>query len=310
MRLSTRLVVLVLSCLLPLLAAQIYWQLDRYTERREQVSASLLQQAELANADVSSQFENVRQLGASVSLLAAFGADAASCPDQMRNLRASQPQYTFLALYRDQETQPACLATESPEIVKNAAAPWIKELRGVADIRAGRVLNSVAPDDLALPIATRLPSGGGVLIAGLRVAWLVRHIRSPDADADGVMAAARLYVLDQGGTLLGPTALPDAASQRHAPAWLMALGGRQSSGVETVTDPNGHAFLLAYVPSEVAPLGISVIAALPAPTLTDDIGKAMGRDLVALCGATCLAMLLAFLISRRLVLKPLRRGTP
>jgi hypothetical protein len=63
MKLSTRLVLLTLGCLLPILTAQIYSQVNLYTERHRQLSALVLRQAELANADMASIVEGVHQLG-------------------------------------------------------------------------------------------------------------------------------------------------------------------------------------------------------------------------------------------------------
>ena len=52
MKLSTRLVLLILGCLLPILTAQIYSQINLYAERHEQLGDLVLRQAELANADI------------------------------------------------------------------------------------------------------------------------------------------------------------------------------------------------------------------------------------------------------------------
>ena len=57
MRLSTRLVLLILGCLLPILTAQIYSQVNLYSKRHEQLRGMVLRQAELASADMSSIIE-------------------------------------------------------------------------------------------------------------------------------------------------------------------------------------------------------------------------------------------------------------
>ncbi len=49
MKLSTRLVLLILGCLLPILAAQVYSQINLYRERHEQIGGLVLRQAELAS---------------------------------------------------------------------------------------------------------------------------------------------------------------------------------------------------------------------------------------------------------------------
>ena len=63
MKLSTRLVLLILGCLLPILTAQVYSQVNLYAERHDQLSGLVLRQAELANANMISIVDGVRQFG-------------------------------------------------------------------------------------------------------------------------------------------------------------------------------------------------------------------------------------------------------
>ena len=67
MKLSTRLVLLILGCLLPILTAQVYSQVNLYAERHEQLAGLVLRQAELANADLASILDAARQLGIRVA---------------------------------------------------------------------------------------------------------------------------------------------------------------------------------------------------------------------------------------------------
>ncbi len=63
MKLSTRLVLLILGCLLPILTAQVYSQVNLYAERHEQLGGLVLRQAQLANAGIASIVDAVRQFG-------------------------------------------------------------------------------------------------------------------------------------------------------------------------------------------------------------------------------------------------------
>lgn len=61
---------LILGCLLPILAAQVYSQVNLYGERHEQLGGLVLRQTELANADLTSIIDGIRQLGALTGQLA------------------------------------------------------------------------------------------------------------------------------------------------------------------------------------------------------------------------------------------------
>ena len=124
MKLSTRLVLLILGCLLPILTAQIYSQVNLYRERHEQLGGLVLRQAELANADMASIIDSVRQLGALAGQFppmrtpptgsptrgspplenpgpatASVGTSGVGCTDRLTALRHILTQYRFLALF-------------------------------------------------------------------------------------------------------------------------------------------------------------------------------------------------------------------
>src|ERR1700689_1331294 len=97
MKLSTRLVLLVVGCLLPILTAQIYSQVNLYTKRHEQLGDLVLRQAELANAYIGSIVDGAREVGALAGQLSTAPGDR--CDQRLTALRQSLAQYRFLALY-------------------------------------------------------------------------------------------------------------------------------------------------------------------------------------------------------------------
>src|SRR5690349_13973923 len=99
MKLSTRLVLLILGCLLPILTAQVYSQVNLYSERREQIGALVLRQAELANADLASILDSVQQFGTLSEQLPEIETSATDCGKRLTALQHGLPRYRFLALY-------------------------------------------------------------------------------------------------------------------------------------------------------------------------------------------------------------------
>ena len=67
MRLSTRLVLLILVCLLPVMGAQAFSQIKLYRQRQGQLDNLALRQAELANGDLAGMVEGVRQFAVAVA---------------------------------------------------------------------------------------------------------------------------------------------------------------------------------------------------------------------------------------------------
>src|SRR5271166_2089405 len=99
MKLSTRLVLLILGCLLPILTAQVYSQVNLYAERHEQLGGLVLRQAELANADMASIVDGVHQLGVVVGQFPSVRASGELCNQRLTALRQSLTQYRFLAIF-------------------------------------------------------------------------------------------------------------------------------------------------------------------------------------------------------------------
>src|ERR1700761_757427 len=98
MKLSTRLVLLILGCLLPILTAQVYSQVNLYAERHEQLSGLVLRQAELANADIASILDAARQLGTLTTQFPETQGNAPGCAERLTAVHNSLTSYRFLAV--------------------------------------------------------------------------------------------------------------------------------------------------------------------------------------------------------------------
>ena len=77
-----------------------------------------------------------------------------------------------------------------------------------------------------------------------------------------------------------------------------------TQSVETMTDPDGHTIIAAYVPNGLPPNGLTVIDALVLPDLTADIDQATYQDLLVIGGAAIVALVLAWVAGRRFIYQP------
>jgi signal transduction histidine kinase len=309
MKLSTRLVLLILGCLLPILTAQVYSQVNLYGERHEQLGALVLRQAELANADMSSIVDSVHQLGALAGQFPSVRTTNDSCNQRLTALRQSLTQYRFLALFSAADGSLVCASDGTPAALSATQAPWLAKLLTTQDLEVGLLVSDVANRKRFLPIAVRMPGLDPgdepmVLVAALNTDWLEKHLETAKVDRAPAMARAALIVADRSGNILGR--VPDAAdwTGRPVPDWLRPLINRPSQGVETIVDPDGHTIVAAFVPNALAPIGLTVINALVLPDLTADIDQATYQDLLVIGGAAIVALILAWVAGRRFIYQP------
>jgi signal transduction histidine kinase len=309
MKLSTRLVLLILGCLLPILTAQVYSQVNLYAERHEQLSELVLRQAELANADMSSIIDGVHQFGLVAGQFPSVHETGERCDQRLTALRQSLTQYRFLAVFSPADGSLLCASDGAPEGLAHARSSWLADLLMTPDLTIGQLVVDPARKTRFLPIAVHVAAAGDgaqpkVLIAALDTDWLVKHLQATRADHATATSHASLIVADRDGTIIGR--VPDAAdwAGRSVPDWFRPLLSRETQDVATVTDADGHTVIAAYVPALQPPTGLTVINALVLPALTADIDQATYQDLLVIGGAAMVALLLAWVAGRRFIYQP------
>jgi signal transduction histidine kinase/CheY-like chemotaxis protein len=309
MKLSTRLVLLILGCLLPILTAQVYSQVNLYSERHEQLGGLVLRQAELANADMASIIDSVHQLGSLAAQFSSVREAGNLCGIRLTALQQSLKQYNFLAVLSPADGSLVCTSDGAPDGLVHMHPSWVTDLLTTPDLMVGQVMRDPGQQRRFLPIAVHLPGLGPgiaprILIAGLDTIWLAKHLEAAKMDPSAAMAGAALVIADRDGNVV--SRVPDAADWvgRPVPDWLRPLIGREAQGVETITDPDGRTIIAAYVPSAIPPNGLTVVEALALPNLTADIDAATYQDLLVIGGAAIVALLLAWVAGRRFIYRP------
>ena len=315
MRLSTRLVLLVLGCLLPVLAGQIYSQANLQAARHDQISSFASRQTAMANADLSDIVNAVRELATTLSQFPDVLGSPPICNDRLNALQANLAQYRFLTIYSI-DGEPRCGGGKPVDEWVRDHQAWLRQLASGTSAEVGPLIRTDGADGSVLPVGMRLAkplgqsdgavaaSAGMVLIAGLDTRWVARHLDAAESDHLRPMSHAVLTIADRNGTIIAELAADQDNPRTLLPPWLLPLVNRTSQGTEMVTDPSGRTYLTAYVPATSPPLGLAVIETTPIPEATADIDRASYQDLCILGLAATVALALACFFGRRFIYQP------
>ena len=302
MRLTTRLLLLILLCMAPMIAALIYTQIDLRHRENVELGALALRQAELANADLDSIVEGGRQL----LLATAESGLATDCSKRLTALAGRLPAYEFLAV-ADPEGRIACAS--NPTLVGRTAPAWLAGLSrtgfssGVYSTEAGFGAGFLP---LGLPVEVDADAAGtGLLIAALDLDWLAQRLQQIESGRAASFRNSHLTVMDRGGTVIAR--YPDSAQWlgKSGPKGLGALLEQTTPGVMSLTSAAGHQYVAGYVPGVSPPLGVTVVAGLFPPDVLGDLDRLAVPQTALVVLSTILAALVAAIAARHFVLRPI-----
>ena len=314
MRLAARLTLLMLGCLLPILAALVYSQINLHAERRNQLGALVLRQAELTNADLASIVDGVHQLAILTSQAREGDRVGESCDQRLDALRHSLPRYQFLAYYDPSSQTITCAAqgSDAKTLSDGQPAPeWATELNGHEDVSVGRFVYPAGPSSGIMPIgiAVSAETAGGmpiIFVAGLRLNWLSAHIQASRPDGYGPTSDAQLYIADRDDRMIGYAGLSAQPVPDRLPNWLNPIIMQRNEGVAALEAPDGRTYIAGYVPSAVPPAGVTVIELLHVPMAVAGVDEATWRDALVMVVAVCGSLALVWFTGRRFIFQPTR----
>ncbi len=302
-------ILLIIGCLLPGLAAQIYSQVNLSQERRQQFGAVVLRQAELASSDVASVIDGVHQLSVLAAQVPAIAQMGGGCDKALDTLRAGLTRYRFLAVV-DRTNQKLLCASDGADAGLIQGVPgWMREITELDTLAAGRVVFPKGSADGIVPVVVAMPSSiagdaSTVLIAGLSVRWLDGHLRSAQAEPPVRSADPDLFVTDRDGVVIGHTGGASGPVPTRLPAWISPVIARDSAGIATLEAPGHRSAVVGYVPFTVRPLGIAVVGVVTLPRATAGLDEANGQNLLVTAIAACVALALALSGGRRFIVRP------
>src|SRR5690349_17438305 len=194
MRLSTRLILIIATSLLPILAMQVAIAWSQWSERKAQVGDLTIQQAQLLAGNLNSIAQGARILLGAATESQEVRRLEPGCDRQLAQLRRHAPGYAFIALV-DAEGQIAC-ASDPTLAAQDAAAAWIAAARAAPAFRAGRYTRTAgSPEGVLpfyLPVETAEAARGGTLVAALDLGWLEQALQRMKRDGSPFIASSIL----------------------------------------------------------------------------------------------------------------------
>ena len=155
MRLSTRLLLVVLTCLLPVILLGVWVEYSHWQERRAQLGDLSLQQAQLLNGDVDSIAEGARTLLSTVAQLHDVRDAAPTCGERLRATQRTVPMFAFVALL-DADGNLICASEPALRLTDGDRPQWVRDAIAATGFAAGRFATTPGVSDGFLPFALPL----------------------------------------------------------------------------------------------------------------------------------------------------------
>ena len=304
MRLSTRLLLLTLGCLLPVIGAQIWTQISLHAQRQHQLADVAARQVQGANGDLLSIVAGVRQVARVVAQFPEIGTPGPACRRRLAEVRQATQSVRVLVVM-DAAGHVRCASTPPLDAIEPVPA-WLAEQHTATDDRVGRLTTVPGIDEPFLPIAARIDGVGGgmTIVAGLDLQWLAHHIEEIHVDHGIAATASTLIVADRDGTVVAR--YPGGAQWigRKLPEPLLRLISGTTPTVTTLADPEGGQRIAAYIPASIEPMGLVAITTLSMTSLSADLERASNQNLILTGLSVIAATVLAWLAGRRFIYRP------
>jgi len=306
MRLSTRLLLIVLTCLVPVIALMVWVEYSHWSERRAQLGDLALQQAELLNGDVDSIADGARILLSTAARFAAVRDLAPDCGDHLAAVQRDLQMFGFLVLL-DADGNFVCASKTGLRQADVALPVWVQDAVAATGFSVGRYATAPILDGGFLPFTLPLFAGGTksyVLVTGLDLGWLAQHLQQLRQTGSRFLAGSVLSVADRDGNVLARSPQHEAFVGKRLPPAAMSLVGAAQSGIARLTSIDGTERVIGYIPTTQSAHRLMVSIGFYEPDLMTDINRTSLRGGLLLIAVAIGAFLLTLLVARRFIGRP------
>jgi signal transduction histidine kinase/ActR/RegA family two-component response regulator len=307
-RLSTRLLLIIATSLLPILAMQVAIAWSQWAERKAQLNDLAIQQAQLLAGNLDSIAQGARILLGAATESPEVRLLAPGCDQHLANLRRHAPGYAFIALV-DAAGRIAC-ASEQGLATQEAGAAWVTAAQGVDRFVAGRHTRTAATPEGVLPFYLPLvaagPASGGTLVAAIELGWLEQALQRMKRAGSPFLTNGVLTLSDAEGVILARDIRHDEFVGRSFPAAAAPLLRAETPGTLRLRSIDGATRLVGYAPPVAEHHRIAAVVGFEEKELLRDIERALLQGVLILGSGSLLALGLTLLVARRFITAPTR----
>ena len=308
MRLSTRLLLIVLTCLVPIMALVVWVEFSHWAERRAQLGDLAEQQAELLNGDISSIADGARVLLSTAAEFRVFRRDlTTSCDERLVSIQQDLPMFAFLAVV-DARGNVLCASRPGLRASEGGTPVWLQDAIAATDFSVGRYATSPALDSGFLPFALPVPGTAAdqrrTLVTGLDLGWLAQHLQQVRQTGSRFLAGTVLSLTDRDGTILARAPAHDTNVGKRLPAAALQMVNAPQSGVMRLKSMDGTERVFGFIPAAKSRYHLMVAIGFYEPDLMTDINRASIRGGLLLGAVTIGAFLVTLFVARRFIGRP------
>jgi signal transduction histidine kinase/ActR/RegA family two-component response regulator len=307
-RFSTRLLLIVLTCLVPVIVLGAWTDYSHWAERRAQFGDLALQQAQLLNGDISSITESGRTLLSAVAQLDDVRDATASCGDKLNAMIHGLPMFAFV-VRMDESGAIRCSSASPPQSSGSVQPGWLHEALGVNKFTTGRF--AAAPGiggflPLILPLASGTAANRGALVAGLELRKLADHLEQLRETGSSFLTGSVLTVADRDGVVLARSPQHASFVGKPFPPQAMALVNLAEPGVERLKSIDATYRVVGFVPVARTPMGLFVTVGFSEPAIMAQINRAALYGAALIAVVAIIAFVLTLFVARRFIGRPTR----
>ena len=305
MTLRTRLFVLVVLLLLPIVGIEVYDEMDVRARRAQEAKDQALRLVRVVANEQSRVVAGARQLLTALGMTPVVrSGDIAACGAFFAELVRFYPSYVSLVSI-DQNGRLLCAGGAADSATYLGDRPYFRLAMETRRFAAGDYdMDGPAHRRaiyLAQPYYDSQGTISGVVAVGLSLDWLNGEIaRSP------LPLGATVSVVDRAGTILArhPERERFVGTRISATSHAYLLSGEE--GVREARGFDGITRIFSYAPLPGGPAGLTVSVGVDKDELLKGTTAANLRDILVIAGSSILALLLAAIGARAFISRPIR----
>ena len=306
MRLSTRLLLIIATCMVPTIAVQLVMTWHQWSERKAQLDGLLIQQAQLLAGSVDGIAESARLLLGAASEFRQVRHRDVSCGDRLSRLVEHAAGFAFIALLeRDGET--AC-ASDLIATTGEESAPWMQAALQAEGFTTGRFSRSARLPGGFLPFYMTVPANeiapAATLVAGLDLASLETHLQRLKRTGQAFLSSGVLTVADADGVIMGRDSRQAEFVGQRFPAAALSLLEAAQPGTLTLRSIDGTNRLVGFTPPTREHHNLATVVGVHEPELMAELEAALKRGSLLIGAVALFATLLTLIVARRFIAQP------